>query len=67
MGGPLSYLSHQVARIALPCPMGLRPSACGFGSAMLIDSPESPDSIISDVSVLLMLTIDTSSCDRCGF
>jgi hypothetical protein len=34
--------------VALSCPMGLRPGAGGCGSAILIDSQESPDSITSD-------------------
>jgi hypothetical protein len=28
--------SHQVGSVALPCPMGLRPGACGCGSVILI-------------------------------
>ena len=39
------------ARVALPCPMRLRPGACGCGSAALITSEEETDVITSDYVV----------------
>jgi len=49
MGGPLSYISHQVASIALTCPMGLCPGAGGFGSAALRPRPCHGCTTVKDV------------------